>query len=329
MPRLTSLSFLSVTAILANGVYGWGAMGHEAIGLIAQNYVTAATKTYMQGLLGSTSTTYLGDVAAWADTYRETTAGKFSAPYHFIDAEDSPPTACSVDFNRDCGSAGCVVAAISNYTSRIKDTKLSATERTNAVKFIVHFVGDIHQPLHDEALDVGGNTIAVKFDNKTTNLHSVWDTAIPEKIIGGGTLAYAQKWATALTASINTGTYASSKSSWLTGMNVSDATATAMVWARDTNALVCTKVIPDGPPTGQELDGAYYTSVVPTVEEQIAKAGYRLAAWLNLIATGSEGSKVKRDLSFQWEPISYLPEGYVNDGSPAKMARRAFGDMCH
>jgi hypothetical protein len=93
----------------------WGAMGHETVAYIASNFVKTATKTYFQTLLGDTSADYLASVAAWADSYRYTTAGKFSAPYHFIDANDSPPSSCSVDYDRDCGASGCVVSALANY----------------------------------------------------------------------------------------------------------------------------------------------------------------------------------------------------------------------
>ncbi len=95
----------------------WGAMGHETIAYIATNFVATSTKTYFQTLLGDTSTHYLASVAAWADSYRATTAGKFSAPFHFIDANDSLPSSCSVDLDRDCGAGGCVVSAIANYVS--------------------------------------------------------------------------------------------------------------------------------------------------------------------------------------------------------------------
>lgn len=93
----------------------WGAMGHEAIAYVATNFVSSATKSYMQTLLGDTSTDYLASVASWADSYRSTTAGRFSSPFHYIDANDSPPSSCSVSYSRDCGSGGCVVSAISNY----------------------------------------------------------------------------------------------------------------------------------------------------------------------------------------------------------------------
>lgn len=94
---------------------GWGAMGHEAIAYIATNFVATETKSYFQDLLGDTSADYLASVSSWADSYRYTTDGKFSAPFHYIDANDSPPSSCSVDMSRDCGSEGCVVSAIANY----------------------------------------------------------------------------------------------------------------------------------------------------------------------------------------------------------------------
>jgi hypothetical protein len=67
------------------------------------------TVSWAQGVLVNTSTSYLACIAAWADTYRYTATGAFSAPFHFIDAEDSPPLSCNVDYDRDCGAKGCVI----------------------------------------------------------------------------------------------------------------------------------------------------------------------------------------------------------------------------
>lgn len=108
---LGAIGFLSV------GVEAWGAFGHETVAYVATNFVAASTKTYFQTLLGDTSADYLATVSTWADSYRSTTAGKFSAPFHYIDAQDNPPSSCGVDYGRDCGSEGCVVSAISNYVS--------------------------------------------------------------------------------------------------------------------------------------------------------------------------------------------------------------------
>lgn len=97
------------------GTLAWGSFGHETIAYVASNFVATSTATYFKSLLGDTSADYLASVASWADSYRTTTAGKFSAPYHYIDAQDSPPSSCGVNFDRDCGTGGCVVSAISNY----------------------------------------------------------------------------------------------------------------------------------------------------------------------------------------------------------------------
>jgi hypothetical protein len=110
-------SILASVLPLASIVSAWGTLGHDTIALIAQTFISTETKKFAQSILNDTSPTYLANVATWADTYRYTTAGKFSAPFHFIDAEDSPPHACSVDLQRDCGAGGCVVSAIANYVS--------------------------------------------------------------------------------------------------------------------------------------------------------------------------------------------------------------------
>ena len=142
----------------------WGAMGHQAIAYIATNFVSASTKTYFQGLLGDTSGDYLAAVSTWADSYRSTTAGKFSAPFHYIDANDSPPSSCGVELARDCGKDGCVVSAIANYvrapflpctlsrlltppqTSQLLDGKLSKAQRQIAAKMIIHVRTPLHHP---------------------------------------------------------------------------------------------------------------------------------------------------------------------------------------
>lgn len=209
---------------------------------------------------------------------RYTTAGKYSAPYHFIDAEDNPPSSCSVDYNRDCGAAGCSVSAIANYTSRVQATsKLPKSEITNALKFLVHFLGDITQPLHDEAFEVGGNDVDVTFNGDDTNLHASWDTSIPEQYRGGYQLSDAQSWANDIVSAIDNGQYSSQKSAWVKGLNVSNPVASAMIWAKDANAFVCSKVMPNGvqPLENNDLYPDYYNSVVSTVELQIAKGGYR------------------------------------------------------
>jgi hypothetical protein len=110
MPHLrTFAAVLGAALPVANA---WGTLGHETVAFIAQDRMAPHTISWAQGILGDTSTSYLAGIAAWADTYRYTAAGTFSAPFHFIDAEDSPPSSCSVDYDRDCGAKGCVVRCV-------------------------------------------------------------------------------------------------------------------------------------------------------------------------------------------------------------------------
>ncbi|PBP16663.1 hypothetical protein BUE80_DR012526 [Diplocarpon rosae] len=297
----------------------WGYLGHTTIAYVATNFVTDPTKTYFQNVLNDNSENYLAGVATWADSYRYTDEGAFSEPFHYIDAIDSPPSSCGVDLVRDCNDDGCIVSAIANYvrivtyrspmyelisskTARVQDKTLSLADRTIAAKITIpnlalkfnahpstQFTGDIHQPLHVENLEVGGNDIAVLFNNNATNLHAAWDTEIPEKLIGGYTPALAESWASKLTARIENGSLSHESLSWLVDTSLQDPEGTALSWARETNSFVCTIVLPDGQEAleGKEISGAYYESAIPIVEKQIAKAGFRLAAWLNLIASSA------------------------------------------
>jgi hypothetical protein len=105
---------------------------------------------------------------------------------------------------------------------------------------------------------------------------------------GGYALSDARTWATTLTTAIKTGTYKSSAASWLTGLDVTDPVTSSMVWASDANAYVCSTVMPNGLTAVETVDlsGAYTTAALPIIKLQFAKAGYRLAAWLNACAAG-------------------------------------------
>ncbi|KAI5917223.1 nuclease S1 precursor [Camillea tinctor] len=295
MTRSATLTLLSVAAATLPGALAWGAMGHETVAYIASNFVAADTKAYFQDLLDDTSADYLASVAAWADSYRYTTAGKFSAPYHYIDANDSPPSSCGVDLDRDCADGACIVNALANYTSILLDGGASDANRQIAAKMVIHFVGDIGQPLHCEALEVGGNDIDVTYDGDDTNLHHIWDSEIPESVSGGSSLSSAKSWATTLTTAIKTGEYKSQMTGWATGLSVATPAtrqATALQWATESNARVCDTVLVDGVSAveGEDLSGDYTDAAQPVVRLQIAKQGYRLAKWLDAIVAAASST---------------------------------------
>lgn len=121
LPNPANMKFtLTTPALLLSSAYhaqAWGTLGHETVAFIAQNFVAADTKVFFSSILNDQTTEYLAKVATWADSFRYTKAGKFSEPFHFIDAEDNPPDSCGVKYSRDCGATGCVVGAIQNYVS--------------------------------------------------------------------------------------------------------------------------------------------------------------------------------------------------------------------
>jgi hypothetical protein len=119
----------------------------------------------------------------------------------------------------------------------------------------------------------------VLFDGKVTNLHHAWDTSMPEKLIGGYSLDLAQSWADALTTAIQSenGVYNKLATSWLTGLTLSDPVTSALIWATEANAFICTTVLLGGAEAlqDQELSGDYYNAAIPVIQLQVARGGYR------------------------------------------------------
>jgi hypothetical protein len=291
MHSLSLISILSLTSLPQT--LAWGTLGHETVAWLAQNLISDTTTTYVQDILQSTTSDYIANISTWADTIRYTEGNAWTAPLHYIDAADSPPGQCDVEFDRDCGEGGCVVSAIVNYTS-ILLSSAPAAEKRDAMRFLVHFVGDIHQPLHVEGLEEGGNGINVTFDGDETNLHHIWDTEIVEKIAG---TENAEDWATELISLVNDGGSASNGTAlnpdaWTEGIDISDVEKTAMGWASDANSFVCSDVLPDGEEAVEEGDlaDAYFQAHGEVARVQITKAGYRLAKFLDLVAEGASGS---------------------------------------
>lgn len=259
----------------------WGPLGHSTVAYVAQHYVTPETAKFVQAILG-TAPDYMANVSSWPDEYRRTPEGDWSAQLHYIDAEDAPPESCEVEYTRDCGAEGCVVSAIVNNTGILLDPKSSQAQLLDAIRFVIHFAGDIHQPLHTEALEAGGNGINITWEGETMNLHAIWDRQIPEKAAGGKA---AEAWAKELVGMIEDGLYDGEE--WLDGTTVEDVKRTAMVWANDANEYVCTDVLPEGRDAveaeGVDLSKEYFESHGKVTGELVARAGYRLGHFLNLV----------------------------------------------
>lgn len=149
--------------------------------------------------------------------------------------------------------------------------------------------------MHTEGFGAGANDVAVTFLGRSTNLHSVWDTAIPNRILNTTSPTFVESlgWANNLAADVNAGKYKREVNDWIRYHDVTGdgAAKSAAKWAQDSNKFVCSYVLGDGPAkiNGTEIGGKYYEGSIDLVELQIAKGGIRLAAWLNMIFEGKTG----------------------------------------
>ena len=204
-----------------------------------------------------------------------------------------------MNYTRDCnknGSPGCVVSAIKNMTHILLEEGEERSrdgERTKeALMFLIHFLGDIHQPLHTEHLNVGGNTIKVCFDaDCSKNLHSVWDTSIPTKYRGLShnfthleEKAAAKLWADEIyEADTTTPSTRTLEKEQNESTDVKDPQSCALQWAVESNGFVCSYVLKPGVEWLElnDLGGSYYEGAALIVEARIAAAGKRLGGWIN------------------------------------------------
>jgi hypothetical protein len=168
--------------------WAWGREGHRLTALVAEQYLTPEAKSQVALLLGRET---LADVAPWADAYRQ--EHPETGKWHFVDI---PMAEAKFDRNRDCPVSqmdpkspwrDCVTDRILYFEGRLGDDSLSIKERAFALKFLVHLIGDIHQPFHALGDARGGNGIAVSFlgssrcDSYNCNLHGVWDDMLIEE----------------------------------------------------------------------------------------------------------------------------------------------------
>lgn len=175
----------SITAVficfaLAPAAHAWGQLGHSVVADLAQHHLSPAAEAEVERLLAPEHTKSLADIASWADQVRDDPTqgdlGKQTQPLHYINFKSGD---CNYTPPRDCKDGKCVVAGIDHYVTILSDKSQPDASRLQALKFVVHFVGDVHQPLHAGSRDdKGGNDYQVQFNGKGTNLHSLWDSGM-------------------------------------------------------------------------------------------------------------------------------------------------------
>ncbi|OAL32615.1 hypothetical protein AYO20_07925 [Fonsecaea nubica] len=274
----TTYLVLSLLPLFLQPSVAWGSLGHRTVAYLASTYFTPESTHMTNDLLNGQD---ISEAALFPDKVRHMPQFAYTRGWHYIDAQDSPPQRCGINMTRDCAvESGCVVSAIANHTGRVADPSLPHYLRGQSLRFMMHFFGDVHQPLHTEAEDRGGNEYEVAFDHRHTNLHSVWDTLIPNKYAGMGhddEFTAAWLWAQRLSGAED------SNENPLDGECLHDAADCALSWAGEANGYVCSYVLAHDV-HDQDLGGDYYEGAIPVINEMIQKAGRRLAAWINAIS---------------------------------------------
>jgi nuclease S1 len=270
---------LAIAAAFAAGtttatVQGWGPQGHRLVALVAANHLTPAARQNVRRLLDDAS---LADVSIWADDYLQ--GNNQTSFWHYVNI---PLDAPRYDRERDCprqpgvsrGGRGdswrdCVVDRIRYHQERVADRSLDRADRAIALKFLVHFIGDLHQPFHALGVERGGNGIPVSVFGSPTchygdgtphacNLHGLWDSEL---------IAHRR---------LNDRAYVAELERQIAARRWA-ASGTAADWAMESHALAKAALLP----AKGVADESYYRTQLPVVEQRLALGGLRLAASLN------------------------------------------------
>jgi hypothetical protein len=290
MRPATALLSLSILAALPQEAAAWGDDGHKTIALIAEHYLTPAAKRQVDAMLAADTDNLtkhdIASEATWADRYRDSdnrrTHYEATKRWHFADLEISDPDVNKACFGRkplpagtlasNGDKMGCVVDKVKKFAAELGAAGTDAEERLFALKFLLHFVGDMHQPLHaSDNNDAGANAVKVTVDgfSHTTkdNLHGFWDKQFVDAL-GMPPTALANQLLAQITPA--------QEAEWKQG--------TPDNWAREAFDIAFDDAYGQPPLSKdmlQHLDAAYVARAEEDVVLQLSRAGVRLAAVLN------------------------------------------------
>lgn len=277
-----SLTRLFLTALLCLGIVptagAWGALGHSAIGELAERHLDPAARAEVAALLAGEPDPTLAGIANWADYLRNDDPPRFklTSRWHYVNARGG---GCHFDIERDCADGGCVVRAIEEQRAILADRSQPLAVRRDALKFVVHFVGDVHQPMHaGDRPDAGGNGFQISLTTPIqpeayarknyvdgvmgTNLHSVWDYYV---LAGAG---------------LNRKAYVERLDAlpWPPYPAPSPHDIMPLAWAGESCRLIEAR---DLYPPQHKMDHGYLDAMRPLAEQRLRQAAWRLAQLLN------------------------------------------------
>jgi len=240
---------------LAAPAAAWGPTGHRITGMLADQYLSPRARAAVLEMLGTES---LAQASTWADFMRSDPSPfwqKTASPWHYVTVPDGKTYA-------DVGAPpqGDALTALARFEKTLRDPKAPLAERQQALRFAIHIIADLAQPFHvGNGTDRGGNDVKVTFFGQPTNLHAVWDSDIVDQDRWSAT-----EWADNLHRQLTPGQLRA----W--------SSPDPLQWVAD-SAAIRPRLYPASP----DLSWAYVYAHRQTLDEQLAKGGLRIAAWLN------------------------------------------------
>ena len=253
---------LLVMYVMPGPALAWGRTGHRVAARMAEGRLTPAALTAVRAILGPGVS--LADASTWADGQREI---EESYRWHFVNV---PISADRYD-SRYCSSKGCVVNKIEDFRRILQNPQAERPQKQQALKFLIHLIGDLHQPLHvGDNNDRGGNQLQVRFFGVGSNLHRLWDSQVMER-------------------------HTKNEKVWLWDFDFVANPTMVSEWSKGTPADWATEslriageayCVPGSDKrmrSGARLGNEYYRFALPVIRTQLAKAGIRIAFVLNAI----------------------------------------------
>ena len=255
--NLNKLMIGVVTAAMSFQVLSWGQVGHRITGAIAEQYLTPEAHRVINQLLINED---LAEVSTFADEMRSHPSEfwkKTANPWHYVNVFDgktysdvAPP------------AEGNAVTALEMFSKQLKDKQSSFSEKQLALKFIVHIIGDLHQPFHaGDGVDKGGNDIKLMFFWEDSNLHRVWDSGLIDR----QKLSYTE-WTRILSRKISE----QQAKDWI---NIEPK-----VWIAES-----AKIRANAYPGSDKLSWDYQYQHLPVLKQRLQMGGIRIAAYLNAL----------------------------------------------
>ncbi len=253
---LLTLCALIPGATPTKGSLVWFELGHRTVALIAEGRLTPHTAAAVRDILGGQD---MSDASLWADQIRG--QRRSTGPLHYVNI---PLTVTTYDPATQCRDGQCIIAAIESERRVLADPKATSVERAEALKFLIHFIGDLHQPMHvSDDNDRGGNDTQVQFFGAGSNLHKVWDGQLIEQ---AGVRSSDQ--------------YLAQLKQQMASLDLSAFERGSVVeWAMEGHQIAAENAYQI--PRNRQLGAAYEAANIPLVDLAIIKAGVRLAAVLN------------------------------------------------